>query len=227
MKSCIKHAASAAAVLLLAACASRVQQRPQPGAPAPQQPSAAAPAGAPVVINKGGTPDERVDQALQLLKNKKRKDAQDAFLSLAQDYPQYSGPLCNVGVLYAESKQHGQAIAAFSKAVEDNPRNSFAYDWLGVLYRENGNYPLAEQSYQKAISLEPGNATAHLNLAILYDDYLQRPQEAMAQYKEYQHIAGTDRAIVTVWMNELQDRLAPPPAGQTAAPGSPPALEQR
>jgi len=55
-----------------------------------------------------------------------------------------------------------------------------------------------------------------LNLGILYDAYLKRPQDALAQYREYQNIAGKDsRPVVTAWINELQDGL-PQPAGNTS-----------
>jgi tetratricopeptide (TPR) repeat protein len=212
MNRCIKPGLRLALPLLfglLAACASRTQQ---PTQAQPQPAESAAPA-APAVDK--GDPEQRFQEALGLMKAKKPQDAKDAFAKLAQDFPQYAGPLNDLGVLEAQGKQRDPAIADFSKAVSVNGKDDFAYGWLGILYREAGNYPAAEQSYQKALALKPDNADTHLNLGILYDAYMRRPQDALAQYKEYQRLAGKDgKLVVTAWINEIQDGQAPaaPPA---------------
>jgi len=59
-----------------------------------------------------------------------------------------------------------------------------------------------------------------LNLGILYDAYLKRPQDALAQYREYQRITGKDgKPVVTAWINELQDGLQQPAGGKPTAAG--------
>ena len=199
---------------LLSACASRVQHQAPAEAPA-EQPTA--PAAAPVASK--GDPEQRFQEALGLMKAKKPQDAKDAFTKLSQDFPQYAGPLNDLGVLQADGKQRDQAIASFAKAVSLNNKDDFAYGWLGILYREAGNYPAAEQSYLKALALKPDNADTHLNLGILYDAYMRRPQDALAQYREYQRLAGKDsKLVVTAWINELQDNQAPAAPTAAAAP---------
>ena len=231
----VKSSLATAAALLLAACASHVQK---PAAPAP-----AAPATAPAAqqLPDKGDPEQRFQAALQLMKDKKPQDAKDAFAKLSQDFPQYSGPLNDLGVLQAQGKQRDQAIGSFSRAAAISPQEDFAWAWLGILYRENGDYGRSEQAYLKAIALKSDNPVTHLNLGILYDAYLKRPQDALAQYREYQRIAGKDgKPVVTAWINELQDGLpqptggkptaagqVTPAAGTVSAAGRPPAVEHK
>lgn len=221
---------SLSAALVLAACGGG--QATKPGTPQgnqPQQTQAQQPAKGP----DKGDPEQRFQAALQLMKDKKQDEAKDAFAKLAQDFPQYSGPLNDLGVLQAQSKQRDLAVASFNRAVSVNAKDDFAWAWLGILYRENGDYVRSEQAYLKAIALKSDNPITHLNLGILYDAYMRRPQDALAQYREYQRVAGKDsKPIVTAWINELQDGLpqpaAKPTAGQvTPAAGTAPAVERK
>lgn len=219
MKRCAEWWMAGAGALLLAACAGPARKPPPAPPPAPVQQAPAQPS--------KGDPEQRFSDALKLMKDKKPKEARDAFAALAQDFPEYSGPLCDLGVLYAQGKQRQQAFAMFAKAVAAKPDNAFAYAWLGVLYRESGDYAHAEQAYLKAVSLNPNDAAAQLNLGILYDVYLHRPQDAVAHYREYQRIAGTDRAVVTAWINELQAPAAARPAAAAPTPGGAASVEQK
>lgn len=220
----------AAGLLLLAACQGTTPTKPGP-APSGQPTAPTAPA-TPKAPDKGD-PEERFQSALKLMKDKKPAEAKDAFAKLAQDFPQYAGPLNDLGVLQAQGKQRDQAIGSFAKAVQVNPKDEFGWGWLGILYRENNDYGRAEQAYLKAVALNPDRASTRLNLGILYDSYLKRPKDALNQYHEYQRIAGKDaRPIVAAWVNELQDGMpqaAPAAAaGQvTPAAGTPPAVERK
>jgi tetratricopeptide (TPR) repeat protein len=210
------------ACLALAACASRVQKQPAPAAAAPPPPPAGTVVGTAPAAPDKGDPEQRFQEALGLMKSKKPQEAKDAFAKLAQDFPGYAGPLNNLGVLQAQGKQRDQAIASFAKAVAADGKDDFAYGWLGVLYRESGNYRGAEQAYLKAIAIKPDNPVTRLNLGILYDAYMRRPQDALAQYREYQRIAGKDsKPIVTAWINELQDNQAQAAAVATPAGTAP------
>ena len=148
--------------------------------------------------------DARFSAALDLMKQKQNPQAEQALSDLAKDFPQYSGPLTDLGILYGRSNRQQQALDAFSHAVAANPQNAVAYNWLGILYRESGDYPRAEQAYRKALEINADSADAHLNLGILYDSYLNRPADALAQYKEYQRLGGMDDLRVAVWMAEIE-----------------------
>jgi tetratricopeptide (TPR) repeat protein len=187
-------------VMGLAACGGSPQR------PAPVHVAAAVEA-APTAIAPSadkGDPDARFKAALQLMRDKKRKEAQDAFAQLAVDFPDYSGPLTDLGILFAQGKHREAAVASLSKAVAANPKNAIALNWLGILYREGGDYARAEQSYRAALAVRPDYAAAHLNLGILYDVCLKRPQDALAEYRQYQRAAGEDQLMVSVWIKELE-----------------------
>lgn len=200
---------AAAAVLAIAACSGPAPHYyGKPVVPAPLGQAAPVPAKADAAK---GDPEQRFQAALKLMKDRQVREAQAAFAALAQDYPQYAGPLDDLGVLQAQGRQRGQAIASFARAVAADGGNAFAYGWLGILYRENGDYGRAEQSYRKAIELKPDAPSPHLNLAILYDQCLHRPGDALAQYREYQKLAGGGaNLMVSVWIKQLE--TAPPPS---------------
>ncbi len=197
--------AAAAVALVLSGCASKVMK------------PAAAPTAAPAapLVDKGN-PDTRFKAALALMKNKQSKEAKDAFTELAKDFPEFSGPLSDLGILQSQSKLRAPAIANFEKAVKANPGNAIAHNWLGTLYRENGDYALAEAAYRKAVTSQASYPAPHLNLGILYDAYLRRPQAALTEYREYQRLAGTDKLIVSAWIRDLET------SAPTAAPATAP-----
>jgi len=208
MKRCAEVAALFL-VAVLAACTAPAPYRDTHLAAARSQPpEPAAPAAADNAVAAKGDAEARFQAALKLMKEQPG-EAKEAFASLAQDYPQYSGPLNDLGVLQARGRQRELAIASFAKAVAADAHNAFAWNWLGILYRESGDYARAEQAYRKAIEVKPDDAPAHLNLGILYDAYLGRPAEALAQYREYQRIAGSSNLIVGVWIRQLEIKLRP------------------
>ena len=172
-----------------------------------------------------GDPDRRFQEALALMKAGRIEEAQTAFLALSRDYPQFSGPLTDLGILYAQSRQRELAVESLGRAVALNPNNEVAHNWLGTLYREGGDFARAERAYRAAIAARPDYAQAHLNLAILYDVALHQPEKAMAEYRTYQRLSGDDSLIVEAWIRELQTRIdagRPAEAGATEVAGAAP-----
>lgn len=199
--------------LALAACAAPGPRRsPAPTIPAPSTPQAA-----PIPSADKGDPDVRFQEALALMKARRHAEAQAAFLALTQDFPELSGPLTDLGILYAQARQHDLAIASLTRAVKANPANAVAHNWLGTLRREKGDLLGAEQDYRRAIAVRPDYAPAWLNLAILYDVALHRPREALATYQEYQHRFGQDDLLVAAWIRDLEARVQDAPAVHTAS----------
>lgn len=174
---------------------------------------------APKPVDKGD-PDARFKAALDLMKQGQNDEAEKALTDLVKDFPQYSGPLTELGMIYVKSKRMDLAAAAFAKAVAANSQNAVAYNWQGILFREANNYGRAEQSYKQALSINSDYANAHLNLGILYDVYLKRPDDALAQYKEYQRLGGADDLRVLVWVADLEKAKA---AASNAPSSTPPA----
>ncbi len=209
-------AGTAALLLLLTACSAPAPHYygSPPAAPVAPAAAAALPAAKPDPAK--GDPEQRFQAALKLMREQQPQDAKDAFAKLAQDFPQYSGPLNDLGVLQAQGKQRDEAIASFARAIAANGSNAFAYGWLGILYRESGDYARAEQAYRKAIELKPDDAAAHLNLGILYDLYLKRPGDALAQYRQYQSLAGNGNLMVGVWIKQLELKMQPTSVASSA-----------
>lgn len=215
-----------ACTMVLGACSS-FSSKPTPTGPQKGGSSATAKPGQPAKpvpkpVDKGD-PDARFKAALDLYKQGQVPEAEAALTDLVKDFPKFSGPLTELGLIYAKSKRFDLAASAFAKAVANNPQNAVAYNWQGILFRQANNYVRAEQSYKSALGINPDYAYAHLNLGILYDVYLKRPDNALNHYKEYQRLGGADDLRVLVWVTELEKAKAPPPAAAPAAPSPAPA----
>lgn len=206
------------AALLLAACASSGPSKPSRpsalSAPAAPTPSADRAAEIAREVAKGD-PDQRFQEALGMMKARQFDAAQAAFIALSRDYPTFSGPFTDLGILYAQGRQRELAVASLTRAVAANPENEVAHNWLGTLLRENGDFLRAEQSYRRAIAVRSSYAQAHLNLAILYDVALHRPRDALSSYRDYQRITGAQDLIVAAWIREIESRLQPAPSEPT------------
>ncbi len=199
-------------MLSLAAC------RTMPKREKAETPAASPTTTAPVVDK--GDPESRFKAALDLMKTKKTAEAEAAFLKLAQDFPDYTGPQTNLGILYAKSNRRDIAIAALDKATRANPNNASAFNWMGVVYREAGDYPRAQKSYEKALQVKPDYAAAQLNLGLLFDEYLKQPVAAVPHYREYLRLYGKEDLRVLAWIAEIESaqKAAQAAAVETAAP---------
>ncbi|HEY1077105.1 MAG TPA: tetratricopeptide repeat protein [Fontimonas sp.] len=190
-----------ATLLLLGACAS-----------APRAPSAPARAPTPPVTGSS-TAQHQFAAALALMKSGERVAARDAFLELHRAQPTLSGPLTNLGILYAQLGQRGEAMSALARAAMVNPDNAVAHNWLGSLYREGGDFQRAEQEYRLALQADPDYAAAHRNLGVLYEVSLRRPQEALAHYREAQRLGGGNAIMLSAWIHALEDQTGIDVAG--------------
>lgn len=212
--------AGALLVALLAGCSGLTRKGATARTPPPRKPAA----GAAAAVPDKGDPQARFAAAVQLMREKKLADAEAALVALNADFPQYSGPMTNLGILYAKSNRRDQALAALTRATSLNKNNAVAWNWLGMAERDAGDRAGAEQAYLKALQARPDYALAHLNLGILYDTYLARPQDALVHYKQYQQLAGKDELRIAAWIAEIESRqIVSKPAGPAAVP--PPAAQ--
>lgn len=216
----MRHARAALALLLagglLAGCAGKNTRPAAPTAPS-NGTEAPVDAAAPAKPADKGDPEARFAEALELMKQKKASEAEKAFLALSQDFPEFSGPQTNLGILFAKSNRRDAAIAAFTRAAQANGQNASAFNWLGILNRETGNYPRAKEAYEKAISVKPDYAAAHLNLGLLMENNLRQPSEAVAHYREYYRLTGGKDLRVLPWIAEIEARQKPVEAAPTGA----------
>lgn len=141
------------------------------------------------------------------LKNKEYDTALEQFKTLETQYPQFSGPSTNIGMIYLRQEKFVEAETAFKKALEINNENEYAHNNLGLTYRELGKFPEAKQSYQEAIALNPKYAEAHYNLGILAELYLHDLDLAIQSF-EYYKLANKKRdEQVDTWLVDLRNRL--------------------
>jgi tetratricopeptide (TPR) repeat protein len=217
MKPSSKLTATLLLSLMLAACGSAPKKTDGPTAPAVGQ------AEAPKPPDKGD-PQARFNAALEQLKTKQLQEAEQSLVSLTQDFPQFSGPWTNLGIIYAKSNRKPQAAIAFNKAAVLNQENVVAFNWLGILARETNDYPRAQLAYEKVLKLDPDNALAHYNLAILFDEFLKRPADALPHYREYQRLSGRQDLKVLAWVAEIEASMPKPAPAPVATPSpAPPA----
>lgn len=205
MTACNKfRLAALLATTLIAACST--PKRPTDAAPGSPAAAPGAQASAPKPPDKGD-PQQRFTAALELLKANDFAAAEEALSALIADFPQFSGPHANLGILLARSNRRSEAFAAFARAAQANPRNATAHNWLGVLYSESRDYVRARAAYERALDLRPDFALAHLNLAVLLDDKLGQSRAALPHYRRYQQLAGKDDLRVLAWVAEIEATL--------------------
>jgi tetratricopeptide (TPR) repeat protein len=213
-------------LLVLAACApgpKTLPDAPPPTIPGGKPAPGKTPAAPAVPVPDKGDPEARFKQALELMKSKNMAEAEAGFLKLAQDFPDYTGPQMNLGIIYDRSNRREVALSAFTKAATANPKNASAFNWLGIVYREMGQYPRAQQSYEKALSVKPDYAAAQLNLGILFDEYMKQPALAIPHYREYLRLYGKEDLRVLAWIAEIEaaQKAAAPVAPATAPAAAP------
>lgn len=218
MKTAFIHGVALALALLASGCG-LIQKK------AEEAPDASAEAAQPALPDKGD-PQARFDAAMTLWRDNQIAEAEAAFVGLAQDFPDHSGPWTNLGILFAKSNRRDQALGALGKAVTLNPKNKVAYNWLGILYRETGDLNRARLSYEKALQLDPDYALAHYNLGLLLDAHLKQPAAALPHYRAYLQsgdgqAGNADDLRVLAWIAEIEAATRPP-APQPPATGPTP-----
>jgi len=146
-------------------------------------------------------------RAISLIQTKKNRSAIKAFTKLTQNYPQFSGPHVNLGLIYFKAKQYSKAQKAFTKALELNPNNAISHNHIGIIQRKNGKFKEALTSYRLAVRSNSNYANAHLNLGILYDIYLSNLPKALEHYQRYQKITGEKDKKVSKWIIDIKQRI--------------------
>lgn len=133
-----------------------------------------------------------------------------AFRALAADYPDYAGPLVNLGIIESRAGNTADGIALLENAVVICTNCAPAWNQLGILLRRQGQFAEAEKAYQQALNLNPDYALAHYNLGVLYDLYQQQPAFAVQHYERYVALRSDDTALVDKWITDLRRRIGEP-----------------
>ncbi len=153
------------------------------------------------------------ERALGLMDAGRDDDAARRLSELADRYPEYAGPLVNLGLIAARNGDADAAANYFNLATTICTTCAPAWNQLGIQHREHGRFAQAEEAYQQALASDPDYALAHYNLGVLYDLYQGRHAAAVEHYERYVTLAGGagDTAQVGRWIADLRRRLGEPP----------------
>ena len=159
---------------------------------------------------------QEFDRALALARAGTDEAAEAQLTGLAQQYPQFSTPLVDLGILYRKSGNLDAATHALEQAVARDPHSASAWTELGVTQRLGGHFQDAAQSYARAVAANPAYAPAYRDRGVLRDLYLDQPAAALADFEQYRKLASGDKPVA-MWIAELQHRtgIKEPAGGET------------
>lgn len=136
--------------------------------------------------------------------------AENLWLTITEQYPSFSGPWLNLGLVQQQLDQEQAAMLSFRQAIDANPSNLDAYNVLAISLREQGQFIEAENLYKAALAQWPDHADSHRNLGILYDLYLHQPEPALYHYRQTQQLSNSDNEAaqrqLKGWIVELERR---------------------
>lgn len=98
--------------------------------------------------------------------------------------PEHAAAHINLGTLYYNRQEYGQAEQHYRGAIAIDPRYALAYFDLGNVLDETGRVAEAIQTYQTALRLAPTYADAHYNLALAYEK-TKEPRKALKHWRAY------------------------------------------
>lgn len=150
---------------------------------------------------------QRFDSATKAMDEKNWLQVEEHLLWLVNEYPQYSGPLLNLAIVYRKTGKTAEAVEAYQNAIKVNPDNLDAYNELAILLREQGRFKEAEAQYLEALSVWPDYPQTHRNLGILYELYMGRLEDALHHYRRYQDLQTSPSPKVAGWIADLQRRV--------------------
>lgn len=149
----------------------------------------------------------RYQAAIKQLQDEQIERAFQGFHTLTIDYPRYSGPYINLGLIELKRKHIHKAEDLFKQAISVNPESFSGHHQLAILYRKKGQFDQAESHYLSAKKINPSNPEVHRNLAILYDLYMGKLPQALAVYQTYQGLLPTPNPALKGWIIDLKNRI--------------------
>jgi len=111
-------------------------------------------------------------------------EALEAYKKVVELDPGHAAAYINLGTLYYNRQNYGEAERYYRKALEVDSRYALAYFDLGNVLDETGRLADAIKAYKDAIALAPTYADAHYNLALAYEK-LKQPRKALRHWQAY------------------------------------------
>ncbi|WP_298447699.1 tetratricopeptide repeat protein [uncultured Marinobacter sp.] len=146
-------------------------------------------------------------EAVVLMENGDSDEARARFEQMAEEHPERSGPIANLGLLLMQSGDMELARVRFEQVLALNPKHPVALNNLGVIARNAGDFPLAEKRYREALAVNPDYLPALLNLAFLLDIYLGQPAQALPLYEQYKERSEEPDPRVKDWIFDAKNRI--------------------
>ena len=134
-------------------------------------------------------------------------DAELRFREFLRRYPDYPGGHVNLAIIHINNGDEAAAQADLDAALALSPNHPAALNQQGMLFRRNGKFIEAEAAYLKAVTAAPDYALAHYNLGVLNELYLQRLDNALRNFQQYQLLVGDDKQVEK-WIIDLRRRVA-------------------
>ena len=123
---------------------------------------------------------EKIDKAMSLFKEKKYKEAIDAFSAVLETEPDNADVYNNMGVAYSCTGDFEHAENYYVKAIELDPQMAQAYINLSDLYYKAGDLASALGTLQRgSYELENNLTIAHLLARVYIED--QRWEDAIVE----------------------------------------------
>lgn len=99
------------------------------------------------------------------------EQAENAFLTIIDQEPEYGPTYYSLALLLAENGRNKEAIAQLVKAIEHMPENMRAYYNLSLLYDNANERVKAKNTLLKGLKISPTNEDLLYTLAYLYSKY--------------------------------------------------------
>jgi predicted O-linked N-acetylglucosamine transferase (SPINDLY family) len=128
---------------------------------------------------------------LALQKQGQLEAAEQVYLELIADHPDYAAAHQHLGNLYQQRQQFPTAITYYQQAIQHQPQLAIAWCNLGVALQAIGETQQAKQAFQQALEINPNYVEAHNGLGAAYEKQelavqaIQSYQQALALQPTY------------------------------------------
>jgi len=115
----------------------------------------------------------------------------DTLRSMLKDDPKNLNLLIQLGNLYFDAEQFGQAIEVYSRALEIDPKNADVRTDMGIMYRKKRDYDRAVAEFKKAAETDPKHVNSRYNLGIVLLHDKQDIKGAIKAWEDFLRLEPT------------------------------------
>lgn len=149
----------------------------------------------------------KYQSAITQMQSNNTEKAYQSFTALTVEYPTYSGPYINLGIIHLKRQQLDKAEDFFKQAIAVNDSSFEGHNQLAILYRKNGDFSGAEKHYLKAKQIDDSRPELHRNIAILYDLYMGKLPQALTHYQQYKQLSPNPDPALRGWIIDIENRI--------------------